>query len=143
MRAADAWAIEDRQVPSLELMETAGAAVADAARSVARPGPACLVCGKGNNGGDGLVAARQLADTGYEVKALLLWPEDELSPDAAANLERFHGAGLHVDPGEVAAALAGAGVVVDAICGTGFSGARRAPADAATQAINSRGAPGG
>ena len=141
MRAADAWAIEDRQVPSLELMEMAGAAVADAARSVARPGPACVVCGKGNNGGDGLVAARLLADTGYEVKALLLWPEDQLSPDATANLKRFHDAGLRVDPGEVAAALEGAGVVVDAIFGTGFSGAPRAPADAAIQAINSCGAP--
>src|SRR5436190_22374720 len=127
MRAADAWAIEDRQVPSLELMETAGAAVADAARSVARPGPACLVCGKGNNGGDGLVAARQLADTGYEVEALLLWPEDQLSPDAMANLGRFEGAARHVGEGEVAVALEGAGVVVDAIFGTGFSGAPRAP----------------
>ena len=80
MRAADAWAIEEQQVPSLELMETAGAAVADAARDAARPGPARVVCGKGNNGGDGLVAARQLADTGYEVEALLLWPPTSCRP---------------------------------------------------------------
>jgi hydroxyethylthiazole kinase-like uncharacterized protein yjeF len=141
MRAADAWAIEDRQVPSLELMEMAGAAVADAARSVARRGPARVVCGKGNNGGDGLVAARLLAETGYEVKALLLWPENELSPDATANLERFDSAALQIAPGEVAAALEGAGVVVDAIFGTGFSGAPRAPADVAIEAINACGAP--
>ena len=141
MRAADAWAIAEQQVPSLELMETAGAAVADAARSAARPGPARVVCGKGNNGGDGLVAARQLAGTGYEVEALLLWPPDELSADATANLRRFDGAAVQVGPGEVAAALEGSGVVVDAIFGTGFSGAPRAPADAAIEAINGCGAP--
>ena len=141
MRAADAWAIEEQHVPSLELMEMAGAAVADAAQAVARIGPARVVCGKGNNGGDGLVAARQLADTGYEVEALLLWPEDQLSPDATANLGRFEGAARHVGEGEVAVALEDAGVVVDAIFGTGFSGAPRAPADAAIEAINGCGAP--
>jgi len=141
MRAADAWAIEEQQVPSLELMEMAGAAVADAARGAARSGPARVVCGKGNNGGDGLVAARQLADTGYEVEALLLWPRDELSPDATTNLGRFDGAAVQVSPAEVASALEGSGVVVDAIFGTGFSGAPRAPADAAIDAINGCGAP--
>ena len=65
---------------------------------------------------------------------------DELSPDATANLERFDGA-PQVRPGEVAAALEGSGVVVDAIFGTGFSGAPRAPADAAIEAINGCGAP--
>ena len=61
MRAADAWAIEEQRVPSLELMERAGVAVAEAARSAAMPGPARVVCGKGNNGGDGLVCARECA----------------------------------------------------------------------------------
>src|SRR6266480_3946311 len=89
MRAADSWAIEQQGVPSLELMEAAGAAVAEAARDVARAGPARVVCGKGNNGGDGLVAARHLAGTGYQVEALLLWPAGELSADAKANLERL------------------------------------------------------
>ena len=141
MRAVDAWAIEEQRVPSLELMEMAGTAVAEAARSVAGPGPVRVVCGKGNNGGDGLVAARQLTDTGYEVEALLLWPAAELSADAGANLKRFEGATTQMGPGEVAAALEGSGVVVDAIFGTGFSGAPRAPADAAIQAINGCGAP--
>jgi hydroxyethylthiazole kinase-like uncharacterized protein yjeF len=141
MRAADAWAIEEQQVPSLELMERAGAAVADAARSAARPGPARVVCGKGNNGGDGLVCARQLADTGYEVEVLLLWPASELSADASANLDRFGGNVLEPDPDDVAPALEGAGVIVDAIFGTGFSGTPRAPADGAIEAINACGAP--
>jgi NAD(P)H-hydrate epimerase len=141
MRAADSWAIEEQGIPSLELMEAAGEAVADAARAAARPGPARVVCGKGNNGGDGLVAARRLAETGYEVDALLLWPGDELSPDATANLKRFDGSVREVAPTEVASALEGSGVVVDAIFGTGFSGAPRTPADGAIEAINGCGAP--
>jgi NAD(P)H-hydrate epimerase len=141
MRKADAWAIEDQRIPSLDLMEAAGAAMAEAARSIAAEGPARVVCGKGNNGGDGLVAARHLSDTGYEVEAVLLWPAGELSGDARVNLERFDGAVRELDPGEVAAALERSGVVVDAIFGTGFSGEARAPADAAIEAINACGAP--
>ncbi len=141
MRAADSWAIEERGVPSLELMEAAGAAVADAAGEVAGRGPARIVCGKGNNGGDGLVAARTLAAAGYEVEALLLWPREELSPDARANLARFGGTAREVAPDEIEGALGRSGVVVDAIFGTGFSGAPRSPADAAIEAINRCGAP--
>jgi ADP-dependent NAD(P)H-hydrate dehydratase / NAD(P)H-hydrate epimerase len=141
MRAADAWAIEDQGVPSLELMEAAGRAVAEAAVEVAADGPARVVCGKGNNGGDGLVAARHLAATGLEVEVLLLWPAGELSGDAAANLARFEGATLELDPTELDAALGASGVVVDAIFGTGFSGAPRDPAAAAIEAINAAGAP--
>jgi ADP-dependent NAD(P)H-hydrate dehydratase / NAD(P)H-hydrate epimerase len=141
MRAADAWAIDEQGVASLALMEAAGVAVADAARDVAGLGPVRIVCGKGNNGGDGLVAARHLAKTGYQVEVLLLWPPGELSDDASANLERVAAPVREVDPGEVAGALAGSAAVVDAIFGTGFSGAPRAPADAAIEAINGCGAP--
>jgi NAD(P)H-hydrate epimerase len=79
MRATDGWAIKDQGVPSLELMETAGRAVAEAAAEAATASRAAIVCGKGNNGGDGLVAARALRETGFEVDALLLAPPDELS----------------------------------------------------------------
>ena len=88
MRAVESWAIEERGVPSLELMEAAGLALAEAVPT-RRAGPVRVVCGKGNNGGDGLVAARHLAETGFEVETLLLWPAAELSDDAAANLERL------------------------------------------------------
>ena len=141
MRAADAWAIDERGVPSLELMEAAGEAVAEAAREVARPGPVRVVCGKGNNGGDGLVAARTLAATGYEVETLLLWPAAELSGDAAANLERLERGAKEVAAGEVAAGLEGSGAVVDAVFGTGFEGAPREPADTAIEAIGACDAP--
>ena len=123
MRAVDAWAIEEQGVPSLELMEAAGAALAEAVRERAGEGPVRVVCGKGNNGGDGLVAARLLRETGHEVEVLLLWPGTELTGDAAANLERLGGAGFReLGEGEAAAALEGSGAVVDAIFGTGFAG---------------------
>jgi hydroxyethylthiazole kinase-like uncharacterized protein yjeF len=140
MRAVDSWAIEDQGVPSLELMEAAGAAVARAVAALSPQGPVRVVCGKGNNGGDGLVAARRLAGTGFEVDALLLSPADELSGDAAANLERFPAA-RQVDPRAIDDALDGSGALVDAIFGTGFTGAPRSPIDAAIEALNRCGAP--
>jgi NAD(P)H-hydrate epimerase len=138
MRAVDAWAIGERGVPSLELMEAAGRAVADAVAEISPSGPVRVVCGKGNNAGDGLVAARLLAKTGYQVEVLLLWPAAELSGDAIANLERF--TAEHVE-GDLAARLADSGAVVEAIFGTGFAGAPRQPAAAAIEAINRCGAP--
>jgi ADP-dependent NAD(P)H-hydrate dehydratase / NAD(P)H-hydrate epimerase len=138
MRAIDRWAIEEIGVPSLELMEAAGRAVAEAVAELAPGGPVRVVCGKGNNAGDGLVAARHLAGMGFEVEALLLWPAEELSGDAAANLERF--GAEHADA-DLEPRLADSGAVVDAIFGTGFSGAPRAPATAAIEAIGECGVP--
>jgi hydroxyethylthiazole kinase-like uncharacterized protein yjeF len=135
MRAADAWAIEEQGIPSLELMERAGEGLARVIAGVAAIGPVAIVCGKGNNGGDGLVAARLLRATGREVRVLMLG--DALSGDAAANLERLEGdhepfAGQRLES---------AAVVVDAIFGTGFSGEPREPALGAIQAINAAAAP--
>ncbi len=138
MRAVDRWAIEEMGVASLELMEAAGRAVAEAVGELGPEGAVRVVCGKGNNAGDGLVAARYLAEAGHEVEALLLWPAEELSGDAAANLERFAAERVSGDLGE---RLAGSGAVIDAIFGTGFSGEPREPASAAIAAINGCGAP--
>src|ERR1700734_4123956 len=60
IRAGDRWAIEDQGVAGLDLMERAGAGVAHAVEGLATDGPVTVVCGKGNNGGDGLVVARLL-----------------------------------------------------------------------------------
>jgi ADP-dependent NAD(P)H-hydrate dehydratase / NAD(P)H-hydrate epimerase len=138
MHALDRWAIEEMDVPSLELMEAAGRAVADVVGELAPEGPVRVVCGKGNNGGDGLVAARCLAEAGFEVEALLLWPAGELSRDAAANLERF---AAEEASGDLGRRLAGSGAVVDAIFGTGFAGEPREPALAAIAAIGACDAP--
>jgi NAD(P)H-hydrate epimerase len=138
MRAVDRWAIEERGVPSLELMEAAGRAVAEAVAELAPQGPVRVVCGKGNNGGDGFVAARLLGEMGFEVEALLIWSGEELRGDAKVNYERFGGALLGGDPAE---RLAGSGAVVDAIFGTGFAGAPREPVAGVIRAINDCGAP--
>ena len=142
MGAVDRWAITEQGVPSLQLMEAAGGALAREVARVAEAGPVRILCGKGNNGGDGLVAARLLRETGFEAEALLLWPADELSEDAAANLNRLapdHYRELGEQPaGE---ALAGSGAIVDAIFGTGFSGEPREPAASAIAAANEAGAP--
>src|SRR5688500_14900938 len=140
MRALDAWAIDEQGVPSLELMEAAGAALAEGAREVSGAGPVRVVCGKGNNGGDGLVAARLLAETGFEVETLLLWPVSELSKDAAENHGRLPGPAREVSSADVVAVLEGSGCVVDASFGPGFDCAPRTPANAAIEAMNGCGA---
>src|SRR4051794_511074 len=93
MRATDAWAIEEQGVPSLDLMERAGAGLARLTADVAPEGDGAVVCGRGNNGGDGLVAARLLRDEGREVRVLMTGAADDLRGDAAANLERLPGDG--------------------------------------------------
>lgn len=138
MRGVDRWAIEEVGVPSLELMEAAGRAVAEAVAELAPEGPVRVVCGKGNNGGDGFVAARLLREMGFEVEALLVWPGEELRGDAAVNFERFGG---ELVEGPLDGWLSDSGAVVDAIFGTGFQGASREPAAGAIEAINRCGAP--
>ncbi len=138
MRAVDRWAIEEQEVPSLELMEAAGRAVAEAVSELSPQAPVRVVCGKGNNAGDGFVAGRHLAAMGYAVEVLLLWPGDKLKGDAAVNLGRVESERVE---GDLSARLAGSGAVVDAIFGTGFAGAPREPAASAIEAINRCGVP--
>jgi len=138
MRAADAWAIEEQGVPSLDLMERAGAGLARVTAAAARPGRVRVVVGKGNNGGDGLVAARLLREEGHDVDVLAVSPLEDLRGDPAANLTRLPGA-----PPEPFAPerLERSGVVVDALLGTGFEGAPREPVASAIGAINAQEAP--
>src|SRR5918992_2900221 len=138
MRAADAWAIDEQGVPSLDLMERAGVGLARVAVAEARPGPVRVVVGKGNNGGDGLVVARLLREDGYEVDVLAAASLDDLGGDPLANLERLPGARPEPFAPE---RLDGSGVVVDALLGTGFEGAPREPLASAIAAINAQDAP--
>jgi NAD(P)H-hydrate epimerase len=132
-RALDQWAIERIGVPGLYLMERAGAGLADVVHERAPRAPVAVVCGKGNNGGDGFVAARLLRQRGHEVRVLALAPVQELRGDARANAERLLGPAPEPFRAE---RLAGAAVIVDAILGTGFQGQPRDPAAGAIEAIN-------
>jgi len=140
MRGTDRWAISERGVPGLELMENAGAAVTRTAERMAPDGPVTILCGKGNNGGDGLVVARMLRDSGREVDVVCVGAPEELTGDARVNLERLPGPapvdldgvpwseheerprGTAPGPEEL---LSGAALVVDALLGTGFQGEPR------------------
>jgi NAD(P)H-hydrate epimerase len=138
MRATDAWAIEERGIPSEQLMERAGAGLARMTGDVAPHGLVAVVCGGGNNGGDGYVAARLLRKAGRDVRVVAVTPVDALRGDARLNAERLPGdAPERFGP----AALDGAAVAIDALLGTGFAGAPREPARAAIAALNALGAP--
>jgi len=151
MRGIDRWAIQERGVDGLDLMERAGAGVARAVERLAPDGPVTVVCGKGNNGGDGLVAARLLRDAGRVVTVVCAGPPQELAGDARTNLRRLPGQapvrlnGLAWKEGEDApgasaatasALLGGAVAVVDALLGTGFQGVPRGAVAEAIDAIN-------
>jgi ADP-dependent NAD(P)H-hydrate dehydratase / NAD(P)H-hydrate epimerase len=138
MRAVDSWAIDEQGVPGLDLMERAGIGLARVAAGVPRQGRIRVVIGKGNNGGDGLVAARVLRQDGYDVDVLSVAPPEELQGDARANLERLPGEPPHLF---AHAPLEDSGVIVDALLGTGFSGEPREPVLDAIVAINDADAP--
>jgi ADP-dependent NAD(P)H-hydrate dehydratase / NAD(P)H-hydrate epimerase len=132
-RALDTWAIEQVGIPGIDLMELAGAGLADLSGGLIPAGPIAVVCGKGNNGGDGLVAARVLRQRGREVRVLLLGDPGELEGDAKTNLDRLPEDGP--EPFSEATLRHAAGII-DAILGTGFRGQPREPAAGAIKAIN-------
>jgi NAD(P)H-hydrate epimerase len=131
MRERDARAVRDVGIPSCVLMENAGA---EATREIfaAYPrvlgGRAVVVCGKGNNGGDGFVVARRLRERGVQVETFLLGEQAAVAGDARLNLDiltRLGGPVRTVGAGDLAdlrGCLAAADVVVDALLGTGGSG---------------------
>ncbi|MGZ5863286.1 MAG: NAD(P)H-hydrate epimerase, partial [Methyloceanibacter sp.] len=125
-------------VPSLTLMENAGRAVAHAAALMAPAGARIAVlCGPGNNGGDGFVAARHLRDQGYEVRLSLLGDRGALKGDAAAMAQRYAGAVTPVSGSE----LEGAQLIVDALFGAGLARPLEGAAAAAVKAMNASGCP--
>jgi NAD(P)H-hydrate epimerase len=165
MRAVDRWGIEERGVAGLDLMERAGAGVTRAVERLAPDGPVTVVCGKGNNGGDGLVVARLLRDAGREVTVVCVAPPEDYTGDARTNLDRLLGNGpvrLRGEPWPAASDERGAGggtvedggaavsergpfaqavVVVDALLGTGFEGEPRGVVAEAIDMVNGAAAP--
>ena len=121
-------------VPGVELMENAGRAVADAVSRHWAPRPVAVLCGPGNNGGDGFVAARRLAERGWPTRVALLGSVAALRGDAALAAGRWQGA---VEPLELAA-LGDAALVVDGIFGAGLARPVEGVARAVIEAINER-----
>ncbi len=125
MRAIEGAAIESGEVTGLELMERAGRGVVEAVFAAwpdlaAAPHRAVVLCGPGNNGGDGFVVARLLREWGWEVEAFLWGDPDRLPADARANCRRWCGMGGKLrDAGERPAMPAD--LMVDALFGTGLA----------------------
>jgi ADP-dependent NAD(P)H-hydrate dehydratase / NAD(P)H-hydrate epimerase len=119
MRAAE----EAYEGPTLELMERAGTAAAEAAlRHYPDARRIAVWCGGGSNGGDGLVVARKLREARRDVEARLAVPEEKLRGDAGEMLKQARESGVPIGAGSEA------DLVIDAVYGTGFSGAPRRPA---------------
>ena len=145
MREIDRATSERFGVPSLTLMENAGSVVAEfAARTY--DGPFGVICGKGNNGGDGFVAARKLHEAGKSVRVLLLADPSELRGDAATNYQKLPikpvlakiADELHSD---AARAVFDCPVLIDAVLGTGFRPPVSGLYAQAVEKINASGAP--
>jgi NAD(P)H-hydrate epimerase len=150
-REVDQYAIEELGIPGVVLMENAGRNAADlieerlADRPGAqeRPGRIAVVCGGGNNGGDGFVVARHLTHRGHEVWIDLMADPARLAGDAAVNHAIVQKMGVPIRPLCDLAAIPTAvhrwhrsDVIVDALLGTGFAGAVREPMAEVIRQIN-------
>ena len=109
-------------LPLFALMESAGGAVAEAVRTL-QPERVVVLAGKGNNGGDGLVAARRLRDQGLEVEVRLVGRVADLQGDALLAARAFEKHGGRIRPAAAGLSLAGSAglVVIDALLGSGLS----------------------
>src|ERR1700709_391393 len=91
MREVDRWAINERKVAVDELMERAGAGLGGFVSRRAPAGRVVIVCGKGNNGGDGIVAARVLRQAGRDVEVLVVWPPEWMGGEGGAAARKVAG----------------------------------------------------
>jgi NAD(P)H-hydrate epimerase len=142
VRDYDRRASAEYGIPPLVLMENAGRGAVDILMSLGVQGPVAICCGKGNNGGDGLVMARHLQIHGVDVSVYLFADPADLSPESKVQWHIVSRAGIPwqiwtgVDEKALAAALARAEWVVDALFGTGLQGPVRSPFDKVIFAMN-------
>jgi ADP-dependent NAD(P)H-hydrate dehydratase / NAD(P)H-hydrate epimerase len=132
MRQTDRQAIDKEGIPSLTLMENAGRGVAE--RILAdyltdtHSKRAVVMCGTGNNGGDGFVVARYLYQAGADVSCILVGDESRLSSECAHNYnlaKDLHIPIVHVASPDTLPSVLQCDIIIDALCGTGFSGSAR------------------
>jgi len=136
MAAADRAAMAGG-VPGARLMAAAGAAVAQAIQDRWAPAPVVVLCGPGNNGGDGFVAARLLKAAGWPVRVALLGDRGALRGDAAGAAGAWDGPVEPAAPG----ALRGAALIVDALLGAGLNRAPDGALEPLIHAVNAAGVP--
>jgi NAD(P)H-hydrate epimerase len=158
-RELDRRAIEECGIAGLVLMENAGRGCVDVLERLGIDGPVVILCGKGNNAGDGFVIARHLEIRGHDCRVLLLGAPNELRGDAAANFAILRHTNVPIvdftaeragapappaaesRPVDIAAQLdkhRDATWLIDALLGTGAEGDPRPPFDAAIDWINAR-----
>jgi NAD(P)H-hydrate epimerase len=137
VRSIDQKAVEEYGMSELVLMENAGRGCADKLCELGIVGKVVIVCGKGNNGGDGLVIARHLDARGHSVRVMLAGKPDELQGYAAVNYVVLNGAGIPIVGIErLMKELPGANWIVDALLGTGASGNPRSPISGVIEQLN-------
>ncbi len=141
MKKADNKAIFDRGINSLALMEKAASFLAERAYSYLEEGKSAFVfCGSGNNGGDGVAAARFLMEKGVSVRAVLTGSREKLTADTSEMLRRLENIGGCLEDfepdAEFSAALSKAGVIIDAMFGIGLNKPLRGKALEAVKMIN-------
>lgn len=143
VRAIDEAAIRSLRIPGLLLMENAARGVTEQLHHLCRHAQVTIVCGPGNNGGDGLAVARLLAAEGIGSRVLLETAGRSLSEDAQSNLDFLTHCGVSVqvfsgspDRGEWLSELTPNDWIVDSLLGTGVRGELRAPFRSWVQAIN-------
>jgi NAD(P)H-hydrate epimerase len=148
-RDLDRRASHEYGIPGLVLMENAARNMAELLARLGATSPVLILCGRGNNGGDGLAMARHLDRLGLDVRIRLYATLDQLSPETATHWAIAERCGFPrqliapdaFDPAALAADLAGAAWVVDALFGSGLKGPLRAPFDAVVTAHNRAGKP--
>lgn len=142
VRRIDDRAVNEFRMSGLVLMENAGRGAAELLLRQNVTGPVVIVCGKGNNGGDGYVIARHLEAVSVDVHVLLLNDPTEVTGDAATNLTILQLAGTPitaievVDSAEFRTLLGAGDWIVDALLGTGLTGEVREPYRTAIERIN-------
>ncbi|MBN1586352.1 MAG: NAD(P)H-hydrate epimerase [Candidatus Omnitrophica bacterium] len=147
MQELDQRAVHEFKIPSLLLMENAGRAVAEEAAKLLKPMPrrcVCIVCGKGNNGADGMVAARHLANAGVRVYILVAAAPGRFRGDARVQWRIVQAMGLSAERiglrgnfNALERRLEQCDLVVDALLGTGISGRLKPPYLEIIERVNS------
>lgn len=136
MQRADQLTVAEG-IPGFALMRNAGRAVADAAADMAEDGTILVVAGRGNNGGDGFVAAAELAARGREVAVMLLCQRESLTGDAALAAAEWKGEVLPCNSASIGAPA----LIIDALFGTGLDRPIKGDPHAMIEAINASSAP--